>query len=280
MRGLYTVDTKQGPVVCKARGIFRENDTRPVVGDDVVIRMAPDGDIGYIEEVLERKNQLTRPPVANIDRALVVMSLTSPDINTFLLDSFLVLCEKEGLHAEIVFSKADLTEDTEQETLRRIYQPMGYGLHFTSTVTGEGMDEVKALLSAGTTALAGPSGVGKSSLLQSLYPDFSFETGAISEKTRRGRHTTRHIEITKISDGAYVLDTPGFQTLELTHVEPDELGHYFPDFPQGACRFDNCLHDREPGCAVKVKLEAGDIAAHRYENYQMLLQEAKEQRRY
>lgn len=267
-------------MISKARGIFRETDTKPIVGDDVVIRMAPDGDIGYIEEVNPRRNQLTRPPVANIDRVLLVMSRHAPAINYYLLDSFLVMSEKEHLHAEIVFSKSDLTDADEQKRLRSIYEPIGYGVHFTSVETGEGLEAVRQLLSSGTTALAGPSGVGKSSILAALYPDFTFVTGRVSTKTSRGRHTTRHIEITKIAPEAYVLDTPGFQTLELQAMDEGELSHYFPEFPQGQCRFDNCLHDREPGCAVKEKLAEGAIAKHRYENYQMLLQEARTQRRY
>lgn len=242
--------------------------------------MSPDGDMGYIEEVLPRNNQLTRPPVANIDRVLLVMSRYSPAINYYLLDGFLVMCEKESLRPEIVFSKADLIGEKEREKLKAVYTTIGYGVHFSSTETGEGLEDIDRLLAHGTTALAGPSGVGKSSLLAELFPDFTFETGSVSKKTSRGRHTTRHIEITPIGEDAYVLDTPGFQTLELFAAEPAELTHYFPEFPDGQCRFDNCLHDREPGCAVKEKLEDGHIAPHRYENYLILLEEARNQRRY
>ncbi len=274
------MDTKDGPVVSKARGIFRETDIKPIVGDDVRIRMAPDGDMGYIEEVMPRKNQLTRPPVANIDRVLLVVSRHSPAINYLLLDSFLVMCEKEHLPAEIVFSKSDLMEESERSQLQAVYEPIGYPTHFTSTETREGLDGIRRLLSRGITALAGPSGVGKSSLLGEIYPEFEFVAGRVSEKTQRGRHTTRHIESTRIADGAYVLDTPGFQTLELSAIDVQDLGHYFPEFPVGKCRFDNCLHDQEPGCAVKEKLAEDAIASSRYENYQILLEEARNQRRY
>lgn len=280
MRGLYTVHTKDGPVVCKARGVFRETDTKPIVGDDVRIRMAPDGDIGYIEEVEPRKNRLLRPPVANIDRVLLVSSRHSPQINYLLLDRFLVMCEKEHLHVEIIFSKSDLTPQAEQDELESVYGAIGYPVHFTSVIRKEGLETIKERLASGTTALAGPSGVGKSALLSALYPAFAFRTGPVSERTRHGRHTTRHIEITRIANDAYVLDTPGFQTLELDAMEEADLSHYFPEFPQRQCRFDNCLHHQEPGCAVKEKLAVGGIARHRYENYLILLEEAKKQRRY
>lgn len=281
MRGLYTVQTKDGPVLSKARGLFREDGTKPIVGDFVTIRMAPDGDIGYIEEVDGRENQLLRPPVANIDRVFIVMSVREPNISLVLLDRFLVMCEREHLSAQIVLNKSDLIDDNFHKEIGSLYENMGYEVIYASTITKEGLDAIHDQMKEGTTAFAGPSGVGKSSILQALIPGFTFETGEISEKNKRGRHTTRHIEITPIGDDAYVLDTPGFSSLELIFVDDEsDLSHYFPDFPQGECRFDNCLHRKEPHCAVKAAVEEGTVAKSRYENYLTFLEEIEERRKY
>ncbi len=243
--------------------------------------MAPDQDIGYIEEVKERENLLLRPPVANIGRVLIVMSPKEPDLSLFLLDRFLVMCEQQHLHVLICFNKSDLSSPEEISKLRTMYESIGYPVIFTSTVTGEGLDALKEALRLGTTAVAGPSGVGKSTILSTLYEGLDLQTGEVSQKTRRGRHTTRHIEITRIGEDAYVLDTPGFSSLDLLFMEDvHDLRAYFPEFPQGECRFDNCLHVKEPDCVVKRALDEGKISEHRYVNYVQFIKEIEEQRRY
>lgn len=243
--------------------------------------MAPDGDIGYIEDVGERKNQLLRPPVSNIDRVFIIMSVKEPNISLLLLDRFLVMCEREHLTAHIVLNKADLLPQEELDAIGDLYRKIGYDVFYTSAMKGVGLAPIEAIIQEGTTAFAGPSGVGKSSILQALFPDVSFETGEISQKNKRGKHTTRHIEITPIGDDAYVLDTPGFSNLEMVFVEEEaDLSHYFPEFPQGECRFDNCLHRKEPHCAVKQQVDDCIIAEHRYDNYRTFLDEIEERRRY
>lgn len=281
MRGLYTVRLHDGEHPAKARGLFRETDTAPVVGDRVRVRMAPDGDIAYIEEVLPRDNLLLRPPVANVDRALIVMSQKEPDIHLALLDRFLVMCEQAELPALLCLNKSDIADEAALAELASVYRNIGYPVFITSAQTGQGVEALREEVAHGTTALGGPSGVGKSSLLTALFPGLALETGSISAKTRRGRHTTRHVEIFPVGPDAYVLDTPGFSNLELRFLEKaEELAALFPEFPVGQCRFDDCRHIREPGCAVKEMADTGEIATHRYANYLLFMEELADRKEY
>ena len=280
--GFYYVKTKGKVYECRARGLFREEKVKPLVGDRVLIRVNEDGS-GYVEEIKERKTELLRPPVANINQAIIVMSIKSPNINLWLLDRFLVMAEHEGLDIIIALSKIDLVEEEKVNEIKSIYEKAGYDVIKLSNVDKEGVMEISDQLKGKMTVFAGPSGVGKSTLLNSIDKTLKLETGIVSEKTSRGKHTTRHVELMDLGDETYVLDTPGFSSLELDFIEePEELSHYFKEFMDGddMCKFTGCLHDKEPNCSVKARVEKGIIAKERYENYLKVLEEVKNIRRY
>ena len=282
--GFYYVHGEDGVIYeCKAKGIFRNKRIKPLVGDDVKITvLEQEPPQGNIDEILPRKGELIRPAVANVDQALVVFALADPAPNLNLLDRYLVLMEKSRIPAGILFNKTDLASKEDRARYERIYEAAGYRLLFASAGQGIGMEDVRVYLEGKTTVLAGPSGVGKSSLTNRLMPEANMETGAVSQKIRRGRHTTRHSELFCVEPGTYLMDTPGFSSVFVFDMEPEELAGYFPEFEsyKDACRFLGCVHMGEQVCGVKDAAKAGEISRSRYKNYRLIYEELKGKRRY
>lgn len=282
--GFYYVHTgENGIYTCKAKGVFRKLQVKPLVGDDVELSVLDEvSKEGNVDKILPRSNTLIRPAVANIDQALVIFALQRPEPNLNLLDRFLIMMEQQNLPCIICFNKTDIVTEAEREKLREIYAPAGYTIVFTSAKDKAGVEQLKELLRGKTTTVAGPSGVGKSSLVNLLQPEIQMATGAISEKIERGKHTTRHSELIRIEKDTYIMDTPGFSSLGLFDMEKEDLRYYYPEFSdyEGACRFLGCVHVHEPDCAVKEALENGKISRIRYENYGLLYEELKEKKKY
>lgn len=268
---------------CKAKGVFRNRKVKPLVGDNVeIVVLDEEKRIGNVEEILPRKNELIRPAVSNIDMALVIFAAAKPDPNFNLLDRFLCMMEYQKVPVTICFNKCDLVSEEEKEKLQQIYAPAGYEILFTSVKTGENIDNLKALLADKTTTVAGPSGVGKSSLINELQTAVRMQTGAISDKIGRGKHTTRHSEIISIGQDTYIMDTPGFSSMDLPGFEKEDLWTCYPEFVpyEPECRFIGCSHIGEPDCGVKNALADGKISQVRYDNYVMLYEEMKNIRKY
>lgn len=280
--GFYYVKTSEGTIECRARGVFREENLTPLVGDRVKIRINEEDNSGYVEEIFDRKSTLIRPPVANITQAIIVMSVKKPNINTWLLDRFLIIGEHENLDIIICFNKTDLALD-ETEKLKSIYEKIGYKVIITSAKDNIGIEELRNILKDHISVFAGPSGVGKSSLLNIINPNFKLATGDISSKSKRGKHTTRHIELFELEENTFVLDSPGFSSLSLDFIEEDiDLRDYFREIKQYGkdCRFLSCLHDKEPDCNVKKLVDESIISKDRYDNYIQFLEEVRNIRRY
>lgn len=282
--GFYYVGVvESGVYECKAKGIFRKDKIKPLVGDDVEIEVLNEEEkLGNIVKILPRRSELIRPAVANIDQALVIFAAREPKPNLSLLDRFLVIMEKQDVPVIICFNKQDLCDEEEVGRLKEIYEACGYPVVLASAKQGEGIEEIKSLLRGKTTTVAGPSGVGKSSLTNLLQNEVQMETGEISKKLGRGRHTTRHSQIIQIEKDTWLYDTPGFTSFYVEEIEKEELRFYFREFSkyEGTCRFQGCTHTHEPGCMVKNALEEGTISKERYENYLELYGELKEKRRY
>lgn len=268
---------------CKAKGVFRNRKVKPLVGDNVeIVVLDEEKRLGNVEKILSRKNELIRPAVSNIDMALVIFAAAKPDPNFNLLDRFLCMMEYQKVPVTICFNKCDLVSGEEKEKLWQIYAPAGYDILFTSVKTGENIDNLKALLADKTTTVAGPSGVGKSSLINELQTGVRMQTGAISDKIGRGKHTTRHSEIISIGQDTYIMDTPGFSSMDLPGFEKEDLWTCYPEFVpyEPECRFIGCSHIGEPDCGVKNALAEGKIKQVRYDNYVMLYEEMKNIRKY
>ena len=282
--GFYYVHVEgRGVYECKAKGIFRKEGIKPLVGDDVELDVLDDAEkLGNIRKILPRKSVLVRPAVANVDQALILFAIVKPNPNFNLLDRFLIRMEQQKLLTVICFNKEDIASSEEKEALRSAYETCGYRVLFISALENRGLDQVRELLNGKTTTLAGPSGVGKSSLINQLSPETNMETGEISEKIKRGRHTTRHSEIIALGNGTYIMDTPGFTSLDMPDITKEELGGYYPEFREYEpfCKFRGCAHISEPDCKVKEAVEEGKISPVRYENYMVLYRELKENRRY
>ena len=282
--GFYYVHVvESGIYECKAKGVFRKEKVKPLVGDDVEIEILDEEEkTGNIVRILPRRNELIRPAVANVDQALVVFAVTEPKPHFNLLDRFLVMMDSKDIPAVLCFNKKDIAEDEEIAKLKEIYEDCGYPILFTSAKEQENIESLKAFLKGKTTAIAGPSGVGKSSLINLLQSEVQMETGSISEKIARGKHTTRHSELIVIEDGSYIMDTPGFSSLYAGDFEKEELKYYFREFAdyEGKCRFHGCDHIHEPGCAVKEAVAEGKIHQIRYQDYTEMYLELKEKRRY
>ena len=279
----YVHDGRSKIYECKAKGVFRNRNIKPLVGDDVEFMVLDEKEgTGNIDAILPRKNKLIRPAVSNVDQAVVVFAVTEPLPNLNLLDRFLVMMERQEIPVIICFNKIDLSGGKEIEELRDIYGPAGYTLHFISTYEAAGLEKLHELIAGKTTVLAGPSGVGKSSITNFLQPEARMETGVVSEKIKRGKHTTRHSELFFVENGTYMMDTPGFSSMYIEDLEPNELKDYFPEFSEyeEECRFLGCIHVGEKVCGVKTAVADGKISRSRYDNYLLLYQELKDKRRY
>lgn len=282
--GFYYVHiAESGIYECKAKGIFRNQNVKPLVGDNVEIAILDEKEkLGNIEKILPRSNALIRPAVANIDQALVIFAAAKPQPNFNLLDRFLIMMEYQEVPVTICFNKTDLVTDEELHAFADIYRACGYSVVYTSAKEQEGLSQLLELLEGKTTAVAGPSGVGKSSLINCLQEGRQMETGAISRKIERGKHTTRHSEIIPIHGNTYIMDTPGFSTLNIPGFEKEDLQQYYREFAQyeSYCRFQGCSHIGEPDCGIKDALAEGKISSLRYENYKLLYEELKQVKKY
>lgn len=277
----YTVEDAQGrSYTCKARGKFRREGLTPVPGDYVEF-LAEGEDRGRIENILPRKNVLLRPAVANIDKLLIVLSLSSPAPDLMLADKLLLQCEAGGIQPVLLLNKSDEARENTAAAIEAEYARCGYAIHRLSAAQGMGIGLLEAEIRGCTCCFAGQSAVGKSSLLNCIFPTLHAKTGELSKKTERGRHTTRHAELLPVFGGA-VVDTPGFSLLELPDMEPQALSQYYAEMRPFIedCRFSACLHAQEPDCAVKTALGEGKIAQPRYERYLILLEECKEKRKH
>lgn len=277
--GFYYVKTSDGLIECKARGKFRYKDMKPMVGDDVEIEVS--NGKGVIEEIFERKSELIRPTVANVTQAFVVFAVKNPDINFDLLNRFLILCEHNNIEAIVCLNKVDLVSEEEREAIKQKIVDIGYEVLYINAKKGIGVEKLREKLANNETVLCGPSGAGKSTLINTLTEKYHMETGEVSEKIGRGKHTTRHSELIDVTDG-YIVDTPGFSTLEVNFIEKEELRYSFPEFEEynNLCKFRGCLHYKEPNCAVKNAVEEGKINKYRYEFYIRTLEEKMDGRKY
>lgn len=265
--GFYYVKVANEIYECKARGKFRHNELSPLVGDNVVINLDSDNK-GFIKEICTRTSMLIRPSIANVTQAFIVFAVRNPDFNMDLLNKFLVLCEINKLKVVICFNKIDLADKHEIETTVSLVKSIGYEVIYLNAKLGQGIDDIKNHLKGNITVFCGPSGVGKSTILNSVVGHSAMETGDISEKLKRGKHTTRHCELLEI-EGGYVADSPGFSSLDIGFIKKEELQRCFPEFEDyyDACKFSTCMHYKEPGCAVKEAVEAGKINENRYKFY-------------
>ena len=281
LSGFYYVLYNDRFIQCRGRGVFRKNKITPLVGDEVVFQAENDQE-GYILEIMERKNELQRPPIANVDQAILVFSAVEPDFSPALLDRFLVLVEFNHIEPLVCITKMDLANDEQKErisTYAKNYTEAGYEVILTSSETESGIDQLTPHLENKISVFAGQSGVGKSSLLNALRPELELKTNDISSHLGRGRHTTRHVELMKIGNGL-VADTPGFSSLDFTNIEAEDLTQCFPELLRASedCKFRGCLHLKEPKCGVKEKVEKQEIPEYRYKHYVDFLQEIKDRK--
>ncbi|APH05299.1 ribosome small subunit-dependent GTPase A [Bacillus weihaiensis] len=282
LSGFYYVQDANQFIQCRGRGVFRKNKITPLVGDEVEYQAENDQE-GYILEVFERKNELVRPPICNVDQAILVFSAVEPDFSSTLLDRFLVLIEANDIEPIIVISKSDLllSNDKKEKVLKYAadYEKAGYNVIITSTVESSVDKDLLPLLQNKISVFAGQSGVGKSSLLNVLRPDLELKTDDISTHLGRGKHTTRHVELIPVGSG-YVADTPGFSSLDFTGIEVEDLSYCFPEMRKRSsdCKFRGCTHMKEPKCAVKEAVELGEIPQYRYEHYVNFIEEIKDRK--
>jgi len=279
--GFYYVKTADGVYQAKGRGIFKKNGITLSVGDIADIEVLPDGD-AVINSIEPRENEFLRPPIVNIDSFIVVFTAARPKPNFSVIDKFLIMAEIKNIDTVLCLNKCDLVSEEEIQKIREIYRDV-YPVFVTSAKTGEGLDEIREYIKGRKVSLAGPSGVGKSSLLNLLIPHAEMETGTVSAKTNRGKHTTRHVEIFDVPGGGMIFDTPGFTSFDLPEeTDEDSLADYYPDIARfkGRCRFDNCRHMKEPDCSVREAVEAGPINRTRYESYLANMDEIVNRKKY
>lgn len=267
---------------CKAKGIFRKDRKKPMVGDEAELDILDAQErTGNITRLLDRRCELIRPEVANVDQAVIVFALTHPEPNFMLLDKLLLQFEIQKVPVVIVFNKEDLVDDAEAEHARDIYKGSGAKVLLTCATKGQGIEELKEAIRGRLSCVAGPSGVGKSSLINCMQDTVKAETGDISRKAERGRHTTRHSEIIPISGDTFIMDTPGFSSFDVLVDDPELIKDYYEEFiPYDDCRFRPCSHTHEPDCRVKAAVLEGLIAKERYDNYSLIYEELKNHRRY
>ena len=281
--GFYYVVCENGVTYeCKAKGVFRNRKIKPLVGDNVEIEILDaEKNLGNIEDILPRFNWLNRPAVANVDQTVIIFAVSAPAPNFNLLDRFLINMEQHEVPTIICFNKIDLEGFRQSEDICRSYTKSGYEVLFISAESGYGINTLEAVIKGKTTVFAGPSGVGKSSTLNSLFPDANVQTGGLSEKIQRGKHTTRHSELMFVDDDTYIMDTPGFSSLYTEGIEAEDLKLYFPEIAAytGTCKFNMCNHISEPGCLVKEAVGDGRISKMRYDDYVMIYNELKEKRK-
>ena len=282
--GFYYVVCENGVTYeCKAKGVFRNRKIKPLVGDNVEIEILDaEKNLGNIEDILPRFNWLNRPAVANVDQTVIIFAVSAPAPNFNLLDRFLINMEQHEVPTIICFNKIDLEGFRQSEDICRSYTKSGYEVLFISAESGYGINTLEAVIKGKTTVFAGPSGVGKSSTLNSLFQDANVQTGGLSEKIQRGKHTTRHSELMFVDDDTYIMDTPGFSSLYTEGIEADNLKLYFPEIAAytGTCKFNMCNHISEPGCLVKEAVGDGRISKMRYDDYVMIYNELKEKRKW
>lgn len=275
--GFYYVEAADGIVYeCKARGVFRKDKITPLAGDRVEITVESNNK-NSIDKILERRNFFKRPPIANVDTLVIVSSVCDPRPNLLIIDRLTAVTSYKNVEPIIVFTKDDLQSANE---FVKIYTNAGFKTFAVSNETGEGIEKVKSIIDEGITVFTGNSGVGKSSLINRMYPDFCLETGEISRKLGRGRHTTRHVELFKVGSG-YIADTPGFSSLDFETndlIKKDELAFCFPDFTDyiGSCRFSTCAHVNDKGCSLVEAVKNGDVERTRHESYVTMYNEVKD----
>ena len=276
--GFYYVVTAEGTYRCRARGLFKKKKITPTVGDQVKITVLDDEE-AVIDEIFPRRNIFVRPAVANVDLLVTVVAAKDPAPNPQVIDRMLVTAEKSGTDAALCINKTDL--GGEAAATGGIYEGI-YPVVYVSCITGEGIEDLKELIRGKRVALTGPSGVGKSTILNTLKPGAEAETGTVSDKTQRGRHTTRHVEIFDLPEGTKVFDTPGFTSFEMQPDDDEELplDRFFPEMERflGCCRYDNCRHMSEPGCRIKEAVDRGEIHDSRYQSYLKQMEELQERK--
>lgn len=281
--GFYYVNTPLGLVECKAKGAFRKEKIKPLVGDNVLLDIISEEPlVGNIVDICPRHNALIRPASANIDQAMIIFAITRPEPNYNLLDRFLIYMNQQDIPTVVCFNKKDIGSEEEINELRSAYEGCGCEVMFVSGKNEEGLNEIRASLEGKTTVVAGPSGVGKSTIVNALYPQANMETGEISRKIERGKHTTRHAELFTLNDNTYIMDTPGFTSLNVEGIEKEDLWEYYPEFGpyEANCRFGGCSHIAEPVCGIKEAVENKKISAIRYENYRIIYNELKAMKKY
>lgn len=279
--GFYYISTQNGIYECHARGIFRKENIKPMVGDKVKIQIIDEKNKkGNLEVIEERKTSLIRPRVSNVDQAVIVFAAASPAINLDLLDRFIVLVEEQGLDVVICINKIDLDTEENYKEIASLYENAGYKVICLCAAKGENVELLKDALKGKISVFAGPSGVGKSSLINGLNPNFKLQTGEVSAKIERGRHTTRHAELMELFEESFIVDSPGFSSLYLEHIDKDDLKYYFREFEDynDACYYNGCSHTHEPECKVKEQI-GNTISKQRYDRYVSLYNELQEKER-
>ncbi len=280
--GFYYVNDGNAIYECRARGVFRKDKTTPLVGDKVEFRISNEDNTGYIEKIYERATELIRPPVANVNQAIIVFASKAPEPNLWLLDRFLLLAAYQKLDVTVCINKSDLATEDELKHFTDIYTKAGINIIVTSCREQIGISELRELLKDKITVFAGPSGVGKSTLLNNIQSNLRLQTGEISQKTNRGKHTTRHVELIELEIGGWVVDTPGFSSLDINFLEEKDVEIYFSEINglKHLCKFTGCTHYKEPKCAVKDAVSNNEISESRYNNYLNFIQEIRNNRRY